>query len=129
MTSHQNTITDSTQSLPTQPPTPPNNKLTKSDVHKRRTYTQPNDAKPSLNDFEVISLLGEGSYAKVVKVKHKATQKIFALKVIEKSHIIKVSRLNRKKKSTRPSSKKMRFSVSITTASSNYTISSLYIPY
>ena len=61
-----------------------------SDTHalKRRTFTQPyTTAKLTLNSFEVLSMLGEGSYAKVIKVRHKLTGRLYALKVIEKSHI------------------------------------------
>jgi len=44
----------------------------------------------SLADFELIQILGEGSYAKVLKAKFKETGKIVAIKILEKYHIKKV---------------------------------------
>ena len=46
--------------------------------------------KTSIEDFEVIKLLGEGAYAKVYQVKHKATNRIYAMKVIVKEYMHKV---------------------------------------
>ncbi len=42
------------------------------------------------DDFETINFLGEGAYAKVVHVRHKATSKSYALKIILKKHMKKV---------------------------------------
>ncbi len=41
-------------------------------------------------DFEMLNFLGEGSYAKVVQVRHKGSGKTFALKMILKKHVKKV---------------------------------------
>jgi serine/threonine protein kinase len=41
--------------------------------------------KVSLDDFEVLLLLGRGSFGKVMKVKHKPTGKIYAMKTIKKN--------------------------------------------
>ena len=38
-----------------------------------------------LNDFERIRVIGRGSYAKVLMVELKATQRIYAMKIIKKS--------------------------------------------
>ena len=46
--------------------------------------------KVSVKDFEKAGFLGEGSYAKVLLVKHKTTGKVFAMKAILKSHMVKV---------------------------------------
>ena len=43
----------------------------------------------SLDDFFMISVLGKGSYAKVILVKKRETDEIFAMKVLKKSHIEK----------------------------------------
>ena len=43
----------------------------------------------NLNSFECLKLLGEGSFGKVYKVKHKKSGKIYAMKVLNKSAIIK----------------------------------------
>lgn len=39
----------------------------------------------SLNDFELIKVIGRGSYAKVLMVELKRTKRIYAMKVIKKS--------------------------------------------
>ena len=38
----------------------------------------------SLNDFELIRVIGRGSYAKVLMVELKKTRRIYAMKVIKK---------------------------------------------
>ena len=38
----------------------------------------------SLNDFELIRVIGRGSYAKVLMVELKKTKRIYAMKVIKK---------------------------------------------
>ncbi|GMT37138.1 hypothetical protein PFISCL1PPCAC_28435, partial [Pristionchus fissidentatus] len=43
----------------------------------------------SLKDFELLSTLGTGAYAKVFKVEHKKTKGIYALKVVLKAMFIK----------------------------------------
>lgn len=50
---------------------------------------KPTHSKPvSIDDFELLKVLGKGSYGKVMQVKKKDTQKIYALKAIRKSYII-----------------------------------------
>ena len=44
----------------------------------------------NIKDFEKLKFIGEGSYAKVLLVKHKETGKIYAIKAILKSHMRKV---------------------------------------
>lgn len=39
----------------------------------------------SLNDFELIRVIGRGSYAKVLMVELKKTRRIYAMKVIKKA--------------------------------------------
>jgi len=41
-------------------------------------------------EFEFMQLLGEGSYAEVVKAKYKKTGKIYAIKIIHMKHMAKV---------------------------------------
>jgi len=43
----------------------------------------------SIKDFEKVKFLGEGSYARVLLMKYKAKDKIFAVKIIRKSHVRK----------------------------------------
>lgn len=40
-----------------------------------------------LKDFELMEVIGKGSYALVRKVKHIETGKIYAMKILEKSRI------------------------------------------
>jgi len=37
--------------------------------------------RPRIKDFESISELGEGNFSKIIKVVHKSTNSIFAMKV------------------------------------------------
>lgn len=46
-----------------------------------------------MEDFELIELLGKGAYGKVYKSKLKENDKIFAIKMIKKSKIIKKHKL------------------------------------
>ena len=41
------------------------------------------------NDFEMISIIGKGSYGKVSLVKKKDTGQLYALKVLKKSEIVR----------------------------------------
>jgi serum/glucocorticoid-regulated kinase 2 len=43
--------------------------------------------KVTLDNFVMLSVIGKGSYAKVVLVKKKDTSEIFALKILKKKHI------------------------------------------
>ena len=45
--------------------------------------------KMSLDDFLLLSVIGKGSYAKVVLIKKKDNGKIFALKILKKKYIEK----------------------------------------
>eukprot|EP01138_Halocafeteria_seosinensis_P001583 gb/GECG01001622.1/.p1 GENE.gb/GECG01001622.1/~~gb/GECG01001622.1/.p1 ORF type:complete len:838 (+),score=134.16 gb/GECG01001622.1/:1-2514(+) len=38
-------------------------------------------------DFELLSVIGRGAYGKVLQVRHKASQKIFAMKVLHKKYL------------------------------------------
>lgn len=44
-----------------------------------------NDRQYNLSDFELIRVIGRGSYAKVLMVELKATKRIYAMKVIKKA--------------------------------------------
>lgn len=44
--------------------------------------------KVGLEDFELIAVIGQGSFGKVVKCRHKTTGKIYALKMLNKKSII-----------------------------------------
>jgi serine/threonine protein kinase len=59
--------------------------------------------KMTMEDFERVQFLGEGSYAKVILVRHKETGKTYAMKAILKSHMTKVIsvEMGRKRRSIR----------------------------
>ena len=40
-----------------------------------------------LEDYSMLSVIGKGSYAKVILVREKATSKLFALKSMKKKYI------------------------------------------
>jgi len=46
-----------------------------------------------LEDFDLLSVIGKGSFGKVMQVKHKATGKIYAMKVLNKKTIIERNEL------------------------------------
>ncbi len=43
----------------------------------------------SLKDFQVLTLVGRGSFGQVLQVRKKDTGGIYALKILEKSHVKK----------------------------------------
>ena len=43
----------------------------------------------SKKDFEMISVIGKGSYGKVMLVKKKDSQKLYAMKALKKADIIR----------------------------------------
>lgn len=43
--------------------------------------------KISLEDFELLSVLGKGSYGKVLLVKKNQSQKLYAMKILKKKHL------------------------------------------
>jgi 3-phosphoinositide dependent protein kinase-1 len=49
----------------------------------------PQPQKKTPADFEFLDLLGEGSYAYVQLAEEKATGRRFAIKILDKKHIIK----------------------------------------
>jgi len=52
-----------------------------------KTLINPSDKKVTLDDFTMLSVIGQGSFAKVVLVKKIDTNELFALKVMKKKHI------------------------------------------
>ena len=50
--------------------------------------------KVNMNSFITISVIGKGSYAKVVLVRKKDNQKVYALKIIKKKHLTKARQHN-----------------------------------
>ena len=52
-------------------------------------YSRNPTDKPKLSEFEVISLIGQGSISKVYLIFRQATGQVFAMKCISKANIIK----------------------------------------
>jgi serum/glucocorticoid-regulated kinase 2 len=55
-------------------------------VHDQQKLTGSNISK---KDFEMISVIGKGSYGKVMLVKKRDTGQLYALKVLKKAEIIR----------------------------------------
>jgi serine/threonine protein kinase len=70
---------------PEVPPALPE-KPTSSSTSRRESL--PLGAKPSMDDFVLLKVLGKGSFGKVMQVRLKATGKIYAMKVLHKKHIM-----------------------------------------
>lgn len=48
----------------------------------------------TMNDFELLKVVGKGSFGKVMQVKKRDTQRVYALKTLRKAHIISRSEVN-----------------------------------
>ena len=51
--------------------------------------SKPFKASTTIDDFSLLSVLGKGSYAKVVLVRKKDNQKVYALKILKKTNVQK----------------------------------------
>jgi len=47
------------------------------------------NVKPSLEDFTLLKVVGKGSFGKVLQVRNRHTNRVYAMKQLKKSHIIK----------------------------------------
>lgn len=47
----------------------------------------------TLDDFDFMNVLGSGSFGKVVLCQHRGTEKLYAVKIMEKANIIKTKQL------------------------------------
>lgn len=60
-----------------------------------RIEYQANKNKPlTIDDFELMTVVGKGSFGKVMQVKKRDTEQIYALKTIRKAHIVSRSEVN-----------------------------------
>lgn len=57
-------------------------------------YRRNQDMPLSMSDFDLMTVVGKGSFGKVMQVKKRDTQRIYALKTIRKQHIISRSEVN-----------------------------------
>ena len=42
----------------------------------------------SIDDFELLKVIGKGSFGKVMQVKKRDSNRIYAMKIIKKAHIV-----------------------------------------
>eukprot|EP00475_Leptophrys_vorax_P019698 TRINITY_DN26_c0_g2_i3.p1 TRINITY_DN26_c0_g2~~TRINITY_DN26_c0_g2_i3.p1 ORF type:complete len:289 (-),score=95.43 TRINITY_DN26_c0_g2_i3:227-1093(-) len=75
---------DKSQSTPTQGDNKENNEDDEDDGDSMMPESK---EKVSLKDFELLHLLGKGAFGKVVKVKKRGTENIFAMKILKKKFI------------------------------------------
>lgn len=57
-------------------------------------YRRNQDMPLKMGDFELLKVVGKGSFGKVMQVKKRDTQRVYALKTIRKQHIISRSEVN-----------------------------------
>ena len=43
----------------------------------------------SIDDFEMLKLIGTGSYGRVILACHKQSEEVYAIKMLKKKHLIK----------------------------------------
>jgi hypothetical protein len=55
-----------------------------------RPHSSPTVSKVGLDDFDILAVVGEGSYGIVAQVRHKASGGIYAMKMLNKKHILEV---------------------------------------
>eukprot|EP00755_Sulcionema_specki_P006389 Sspe_Gene.35322::Locus_17125_Transcript_1_1_Confidence_1.000_Length_1354::g.35322::m.35322/K13303/SGK2; serum/glucocorticoid-regulated kinase 2 len=58
-------------------------------VRSPKAGAKPQYRRPLLQDFELLAVVGRGSYGKVLKVRRKTNNKIYAMKVIAKESVVK----------------------------------------
>ena len=61
--------------------------MEKSKLKQLKQQRKATGRKPSIEDYHLIKILGEGAFAKVIMVREKVSGKIYAMKVIHKSKI------------------------------------------
>eukprot|EP01125_Pyxidicula_operculata_P015498 TRINITY_DN5260_c0_g1_i2.p1 TRINITY_DN5260_c0_g1~~TRINITY_DN5260_c0_g1_i2.p1 ORF type:complete len:366 (-),score=78.59 TRINITY_DN5260_c0_g1_i2:1300-2397(-) len=64
------------------------NQVDISQGRKEEVKTGTDDDKISVDDFEMLAVIGQGSFGKVVQVRMRSTQDIFAMKILNKKNII-----------------------------------------
>ncbi|KAI9094097.1 kinase-like domain-containing protein [Phlyctochytrium arcticum] len=59
------------------------------EIHLQFHFKKSGQAKPlSIDDFELLKVIGKGSFGKVMQVRKRDTNRIYAMKIIRKSHIV-----------------------------------------
>jgi len=57
-------------------------------THDEKKSTIDDEEKVNFNSFELLTVIGQGSFGKVIQVRHKSTGDIFAMKVLNKKNIV-----------------------------------------
>eukprot|EP00835_Amoeboradix_gromovi_P006714 NODE_856_length_3664_cov_0.279102.p1 type:complete len:341 gc:universal NODE_856_length_3664_cov_0.279102:1153-131(-) len=57
-------------------------------IYLQLSLTKPQDKPITMEDFELMKVIGKGSFGKVMQVKKKDTSRVYAMKIIKKSHIV-----------------------------------------
>jgi serine/threonine protein kinase len=58
------------------------------DIHLQMIYKEQQSRALTIDDFELLRVLGKGSFGKVVQVRKKDTNRIYAMKMLNKKDII-----------------------------------------
>eukprot|EP01134_Creolimax_fragrantissima_P000613 CFRG0613T1 len=66
-------------------------------VHVKVTFMKADTRKLTVNDFDLLTVIGKGSFGKVLQVKKKDTGRIYAMKILKKGHLIERDELEHTK--------------------------------
>eukprot|EP00606_Chrysophyceae_sp_TOSAG23-5_P000695 GSChrysophyteH2.ASY1.ANO1.392.1 assembled CDS len=58
-------------------------------------FENENDSLVNLDDFELLAVLGRGGFGKVMQVKHKQTEEIYAMKILKKNELVRRRQVER----------------------------------
>lgn len=61
------------------------------DMNKQATGDVAEERKIGVDDFDLLTTIGKGSFGKVIQVRKKDTGKIYAMKVLDKQHILEAN--------------------------------------
>ncbi|KAJ2454034.1 cAMP-dependent protein kinase catalytic subunit [Coemansia sp. RSA 2424] len=74
-------------------PIPPSQTLLPLEAAMSNTDRSYDDTHVRLDEFEVFRTVGTGSFGRVRLVRHRATNKYYAMKVLKKSHVVRVKQV------------------------------------
>ncbi|KAJ3124271.1 hypothetical protein HK098_001281 [Nowakowskiella sp. JEL0407] len=65
------------------------------EVHLQMSFKNSSKGKPmTMDEFELLKVIGKGSFGKVMQVRKKDTNRIYAMKIIKKQHIVERSEVS-----------------------------------
>eukprot|EP00834_Sanchytrium_tribonematis_P002349 NODE_71_length_24927_cov_1.205937.p7 type:complete len:373 gc:universal NODE_71_length_24927_cov_1.205937:1828-710(-) len=74
--------------LTVHPPVPLPVGKTPGQIHLQLSLARPAGKAITMEDFELMKVIGKGSFGKVMQVRKKDTGRVYAMKIIKKSHIV-----------------------------------------